>query len=167
MARSWSGTTTRTGWTTAGPPRPWPCLPLPPLSLSLSAQAGDASPTRKAEVARTSARSMKKASPCALLNAALVRRFRLDRSDPEGLWQNGDLEWQAAHHLAVEIDQGLHVRGAAEGGAARRPHLGMADMVAAVELGQDAQKHAQAGDVAHLDQVEHAIVETRARQQLH
>jgi hypothetical protein len=31
--------------------------------LSLSAQAGDASPTRRAEVARTSARSMKKASP--------------------------------------------------------------------------------------------------------
>ena len=60
------------------------------------------------------------------------------RPDPEGLWQYGDLERQAAHHLAVEVDQGLDAEVEAEGGAARRPHLGMVDMGAAVELGQDA-----------------------------
>ena len=41
------------------------------------------------------------------------------------------------------------------------------DVGAAVELGQDAHQHAEPGNVAHVDQVEHAVVEARARQQLH
>src|SRR6266542_1847420 len=134
MARSWSGTTTRTGWTTTGgPPRlPWPCLPL--LPLSLSAQADDARPRTRAGMTRASARRMKK-PPCAFCNAALVSTFPLDRPDSEGLWQNGDRERQAAHRLAVEVNQGLDRRVEAEGGPAGRPHLGMVDMGAAVELG--------------------------------
>src|SRR5262245_18557166 len=160
MARSRSGTNTGPGWTTTvGPPRwPWPCLSLWPLSLSLSAQAGDASPNMRAGTTKTSARRMKKASLRHLERGACLH-FGLNRTDPEGLWQNGDLQGQASDGLAIEVDEGFHLRVEAKGGAAGRPHRGMPDVRAAVELGQDVRQYLQPRHAARLDQVEHPIIE--------
>src|SRR5262249_22986566 len=76
-------------------------------------------------------------------------------------------ERQAAHRLAIEIDQGLDLRFEAEGGAAADADLAMMYVSAAVELGHNVEQHAEPRDVAHLDQVEYAVVELGTRHQLH